>query len=489
MTSKEMEARSGVPRANIRYYEAEGLLTPARAKNGYREYSEEDLALLEKIKLLRRLGVGVEELKALRAGSASLPDVLDHRLAELGGQRDTLARVEQVCGNLRQAGETFDTLDAGQYLAALDAPALPQPGEGAWWKAPAVPPLPESDALPICTSIPRRLFARLFDELLTSMLLIAALALAGHNPALVNNTLLGLAVQLVILFVEPLLIHLSGTTPGKALLGLRLEGPGGEKLTYAEGFTRHLLMLWGGVGLGIPIWSWIQMFRSAKRCMDGEPQPWDVDVAYETRPFRLRRLAAIAAAAGLILLAGETANAWSQLPPNRGELTVAEFAENFNRQADYMDMDFSGQRLDETGTWEDRPYDGALYLTAFSDWGTGKNVPFAYTVEDGRLTKLTLSAEMRNTEEWLSLPTGEMAVAAASFAWARKDAPFWPKERRALLAALDGGEPFALRHGDAVVSLDIDQEGFRNTDMGFMIPEEGREENRIAFTFTITLEE
>ena len=72
MTSKEMEARSGVARANIRYYEAEGLLTPARRKNGYRDYSEADLELLEKIKLLRRLGVSVEELKALRSGSASL---------------------------------------------------------------------------------------------------------------------------------------------------------------------------------------------------------------------------------------------------------------------------------------------------------------------------------------------------------------------------------------------------------------------------------
>ena len=57
MTSKEMEVRSGVPRANIRYYEAEGLLSPRRAKNGYREYSEKDLETLEKIKLLRRLGV------------------------------------------------------------------------------------------------------------------------------------------------------------------------------------------------------------------------------------------------------------------------------------------------------------------------------------------------------------------------------------------------------------------------------------------------
>ena len=71
LTSKEMEQRSGVPRANIRYYEAEGLLTPARSGNGYRDYSEEDLRTLEKIKLLRRLGVSIEELRALRSGRAA----------------------------------------------------------------------------------------------------------------------------------------------------------------------------------------------------------------------------------------------------------------------------------------------------------------------------------------------------------------------------------------------------------------------------------
>ena len=80
MTSKEMEQRSGVARANIRYYEAEGLLTPRREKNGYRDYSEQDLAVLEKIKLLRRLGVSIEELKALFSGQAELAAVLARRL-------------------------------------------------------------------------------------------------------------------------------------------------------------------------------------------------------------------------------------------------------------------------------------------------------------------------------------------------------------------------------------------------------------------------
>ena len=107
MTSKEMEARSGVPRANIRYYEAEGLLAPARSGNGYRDYSEEDLRTLEKIKLLRRLGVSVEEVRALIQGGETLDAVLDRRLAALGSERASLGRVERVCGDLRRTGDTF----------------------------------------------------------------------------------------------------------------------------------------------------------------------------------------------------------------------------------------------------------------------------------------------------------------------------------------------------------------------------------------------
>ena len=34
MTIKEMEARTGMSRANIRYYEQEGLIAPQRDSNG-----------------------------------------------------------------------------------------------------------------------------------------------------------------------------------------------------------------------------------------------------------------------------------------------------------------------------------------------------------------------------------------------------------------------------------------------------------------------
>ena len=48
MTIKEIEALSGMSRANIRYYETEGFLTPERRENGYRDYSEEDLETLKR---------------------------------------------------------------------------------------------------------------------------------------------------------------------------------------------------------------------------------------------------------------------------------------------------------------------------------------------------------------------------------------------------------------------------------------------------------
>ena len=48
MTVKELEEMLGISRANIRYYEKEGLLSPNRKENQYRDYSAQDVATLQK---------------------------------------------------------------------------------------------------------------------------------------------------------------------------------------------------------------------------------------------------------------------------------------------------------------------------------------------------------------------------------------------------------------------------------------------------------
>ena len=55
MKIKFVEELVGITRKNIRFYEEQGLLSPQRADNGYREYEEEDVHRLMQIKLLRKL--------------------------------------------------------------------------------------------------------------------------------------------------------------------------------------------------------------------------------------------------------------------------------------------------------------------------------------------------------------------------------------------------------------------------------------------------
>ena len=60
--------RSGVSAANIRYYEAQGLIAPAdRADNSYRLYSEADLHQLRFIRLCRAMDMSLDEVRTLLA--------------------------------------------------------------------------------------------------------------------------------------------------------------------------------------------------------------------------------------------------------------------------------------------------------------------------------------------------------------------------------------------------------------------------------------
>ena len=68
MTIREAEQRTGLDRATIRFYEKEGLISPKRLDNGYRDYGEEEITTLLRIKLLRELGVSLEEIRALQQG-------------------------------------------------------------------------------------------------------------------------------------------------------------------------------------------------------------------------------------------------------------------------------------------------------------------------------------------------------------------------------------------------------------------------------------
>ena len=125
MTIKELEQRTGLPRTSIRFYEQEGLLTPERRENNYRDYSEEDVRTLEKIKLLRQLSLDLDDIRRLQAGELPLGQVLSEQALALEGDRTDLERYAQVCEALSRAGTTYDDLDPEPWLTALEEESLP----------------------------------------------------------------------------------------------------------------------------------------------------------------------------------------------------------------------------------------------------------------------------------------------------------------------------------------------------------------------------
>src|SRR5699024_12458299 len=97
MTIKELERRTGLPRTSIRFYEQEGLLTPERRENNYRNYSEDNVRTLEKIKLLRRLSLDLDAIRRLQAGGLSLSRALAGQALALEGDPDDLERYAPAC--------------------------------------------------------------------------------------------------------------------------------------------------------------------------------------------------------------------------------------------------------------------------------------------------------------------------------------------------------------------------------------------------------
>ena len=225
MTIKEIEVLSGMSRANIRYYEAEGFLSPERRENGYRDYSEEDLETLKRVKLLRLLGVSLADIKAAKDGSLPLEELMARRLSGVAQERTALSQSEAVCRELREAQVRYQDLDAQRYLDELSR----RPG-GAL-------DLSQEDAEPKVTSPIRRFLARGIDFAAYSLLwMILLTAVFRQNVTLRDgwyDIVDSLAVLGLLFLLEPLQLRFFGTTLGKWILGLSVtngEGRGGSAI-------------------------------------------------------------------------------------------------------------------------------------------------------------------------------------------------------------------------------------------------------------------
>ena len=121
MKINQVEQLVGITKGNIRFYEKEGLLTPGRNnENGYRDYSDADVAWLKKIKLLRMLDVPIEEILRLKSGELTLEDAMERHMIQLERKQSNLAAAQGICAQIRDSRSQLDTLDADGVLAGME---------------------------------------------------------------------------------------------------------------------------------------------------------------------------------------------------------------------------------------------------------------------------------------------------------------------------------------------------------------------------------
>lgn len=65
MLLNEIIKEVGMTKRAIKYYEEKGLLSVKKDNNGYRNYTKEDVEILKKISVYRKLGIGIDDIKKL----------------------------------------------------------------------------------------------------------------------------------------------------------------------------------------------------------------------------------------------------------------------------------------------------------------------------------------------------------------------------------------------------------------------------------------
>lgn len=111
MNIGQAAVRSGLPPKTIRYYEDIGLITPDRAENGYRSFSQTHIHKLKFLYRSRNLGFSIEDCRTLlslyedknrasgevRGVAKEHLSAIDGKIAELQSMHATLSDLVNKC--------------------------------------------------------------------------------------------------------------------------------------------------------------------------------------------------------------------------------------------------------------------------------------------------------------------------------------------------------------------------------------------------------
>lgn len=117
MRISEVAEKTGLSISNIRFYEKKGLIGPDRDKDSkYRNYTEEDLALIKQILLFRKMDFSIETISHILNNKLTIEAAIQNQITELEEKRDSIQSSIDLCQKIAGDGQ-YSSLDTDYYLS------------------------------------------------------------------------------------------------------------------------------------------------------------------------------------------------------------------------------------------------------------------------------------------------------------------------------------------------------------------------------------
>lgn len=115
MKIKELENILSISRSNIRFYEKQGLFSPERKDNNYREYTEQDIKVLKKIIVFRKMGLTVEEIKLIQNNELPFAETITNAQQRIEDEIKQLNGSLKLIKQVAQKNSSFDEFDIEEH--------------------------------------------------------------------------------------------------------------------------------------------------------------------------------------------------------------------------------------------------------------------------------------------------------------------------------------------------------------------------------------
>jgi len=122
LTIGQLARRTGLAARTLRFWSNEGAVPPAgRSASGYRLYDAACVARVELVRTLRELGLGLDDVRRVLDGGATVAEVADAHVAALDAQIRSLKVSRAVLSTVSKRGSTAEETALMNRLARLSA--------------------------------------------------------------------------------------------------------------------------------------------------------------------------------------------------------------------------------------------------------------------------------------------------------------------------------------------------------------------------------